>query len=768
MEARFSAGQTSDAPPAQWSKKVYIIPSRNNTFVEELISKVPNGITKIEYLNDVDFSSKPCVCVLGEVGWMVGAKVNSLTPLTADPFVFTLKNSQNVDCQVKVTVTGESTQGFPNPLHSLVYIINPECLDNDDFETQSFDVPVSFLLNDKTKGCIILVNRYLYQRHMKKQPLKVVESLLPVLERDDSQPCHAVTHKQAGKRTRLSDSDTSANEGKSPKKKTTLVSTSPIKKQKNPSTKQIVRKAPVYVYTELQHLKPNNKVNIAGVVDWFKEPSRSRGKDYYLSFTMTDKTLSNDSISVIAFNSNESNLPAIEETGDIVLLRHAKVNRFNDSIQVVAPHFSSHLVFGRDGVSPIGSSQNATLSNSDIKVVESLQEWASERCITGKDRNVKKLQAVEADDMLDIVGLVCDINILSPNHFAVIAIADGTLPNYITASGHGDHFPSGRYSDKYKSLLVLVEIYNYFALQSLANISRGSYVYIQNVYAAQQTDKVVVEGKTIQHIEFSVSDEDETTFTELPDSDKDVIEVKKALDMYLNPVPCVEHWMSDSVTTFVGSKMPFHTIDDVRTNTEFPNGFRLYVRPVKVREKSVEDIVKLWCKHCLRSYEVPKTQEELESGKFHEDGDQCEYDECSDEYLIDGESSHTLSYTYHFYLTIADSSGELDVCICNNDALMLLVDAGASNLYLDEKKRDAILSRLVLLFGFNPFQPKSDGVPVTRMDCGLCLYHAKPVSHDQTTEAPILRRMCGTVINLSDNEIREDGSPSIYSEIDPD
>ena len=737
--------QEFEAPPARCNDKVYLVPSKDNKFVEELISKMtPDGKTNIRDLNGVDVSSNPNLCVLGLIGWVIGAKGKSLKPLNKNPLVFMLKDFQNTDCEIKVTVTGKPTNNFPNPLNSTVYVLNPKCVTNEDFKSPSSEDgnPFSFLIDNNTNGCIVVVSKPLYKRHIVDKPSEVIGSLLPIIEGQIMIPKQATCKEDQPIMVSLDEEtlldSTKRNKVQSSSKSSTKRST------KSQSVTKVSKKAPVYVYTKLQCLKPKTTVNIAGVVNSFGKLSVSKGKDNYLSFTIVDNTVSHRPVTVIAFNADKNKIPAINEIGDIVLLRHTKVNLFNDSVQVVAPHFSSHHVFDSDSLSPIDSSDKATLSQNDVQIAKLLQKWAIEFRVS-KQQQIKKLNEIKVSDVFDIIGLVCNMTVVVPNKFALVAITDGTMPKFNTGCFE-THFPNCAYSKKYDSLLVTIHITNLKVIKSLVAVSPGTFVCIENVYARLQTRKDT-EGNILEYIDFSVSDEDPSSLAVLPESDKSVMEVKKVLDMHINPVPSGELSFFQYATFFMFSEMPFTTIKHI-TDLKYTEAceFRVDVSAILVDEKCVEDVVKLCCLRCLTSFPLPKTQLELNSGMFCKEGDICRH--CREETSSKSKSRLTTSklvYSYYFMLIVTDGTSKLEICVCKKDASVLFLDIPPVNLYLDKKSRDKILHLFVNMFGYNPFEPKPDNALTTRLDCGIYLYDMYE-SQKIAGKTLVLHKIFGTVI----------------------
>ena len=759
MEAFQFTDDHPDALPAQWNESVFIIPSRENDCLDNFLSKIPGGLIDISDLNDVDFSSDPCICVYGDLMWMMRTDQDSLKDLDKDPFVFCLKDPHG-SCQVSITITGDATKGFPNPSFSRIFVIGAKTLVNEHFETQSKDVPVSLLLDDTTKGCIVLVNRYLYSRCMKKEPSKVVDSLSFVLETTPNER----REKKNAKKRRLTEVDEGRpsksahceEEGLNARAPSTNRTASNSPKTSSSRTSTSSKQTNSYIYTQLKNLKPLQKVNIAGVVDYFKTPSQSRGKDYFVSFGLVDPSLPQLPVNVIAFNSNRNKLPDINRKGSVVLLRHVKVDMFNENLQVVSLHFSSYHVFESGSTSPTHSSTNASLSPKEANLVKSLQDWAlKNQQLHQVNSQLKKLEVVKVDDVFDMVGMICGVKVLLAGLVGSVTITDGTFPTFDTSTVNADEeeeednddeqncLPGREYREKYRSLFVTIVVYDNATLKVLCDATPGEFIYLRNIEALPAKDLIDETDDLTEYVQLCIKKGSLTPTAVLPNTDRDVIEVKESLETYMNPEMPSYYSVVDAVTFHEITDMPFSTVNEVVTTDIIPQTHRLDVHSISIHETCVEDIVKLFCNQCLATYELPMTQTEKESGKFLDAGDLCVLEDCKKM-----EKPCVLSYLMCFTLTITDGTGELDVTALGDDAMLLMPNVKVGNLYLEPESREMALFNFETLFGYDPFDEKPDGAVRSRIDCGIFSFYqdGTPLLQEQRAKATVLFRMFKTIL----------------------
>uniref|UniRef100_A0AAV2KPS3 Protection of telomeres protein 1 n=1 Tax=Knipowitschia caucasica TaxID=637954 RepID=A0AAV2KPS3_KNICA len=147
------------------------------------------------------------------------------------------------------------------------------------------------------------------------------------------------------------------------------------------STQAANAKKTKYVYTPLDQLKVGERVNVYGVVVFFKHPFMSNGTDYCSSIKITDK--SNLKIGCNIFLANMEEHPQIFQVGDIIRLHRVKVNSFNAVSLINTFGFSAVTFDGKEGepVEPRTSSQTFHFDADDERMVEELRAWSSSQAL---------------------------------------------------------------------------------------------------------------------------------------------------------------------------------------------------------------------------------------------------------------------------------------------------------------------------------------------------------------------------------------------------
>ena len=485
-------------------------------------------------------------------------------------------------------------------------------------------------------------------------------------------------------------------------------------------------------YIPLKDLKLDmGRINVAGVVNFFKQPQQSRGNDYFISFTLIDKTTPTNPMSTIVFHPLESKLPQIDRIGRVVLLRNVKVNTFSDNLQVVAYKFSTYLVFPPDSLSPISVSEGASLSKHDLDVVKALQESSSEDDdIVSSSKKLKRVCNVLPMDTFDMIGMVCNIHNLVEDRVVTLTLVDGTQPKFNCAKHIGS--PDSNHCLEYSSLCVTIVVYDFYAIKGSGQLAPGDYIFLQNIKAGV-VHGVLDNGDKIKYVQFTITTGERVTLCKLPGTDLTVKSIKKSLEAYKrvgqnSPRPPIcYHTLEDRVTYNLHSYMRFSSVNEVICSTQVPTKYRMRVQPIDIRESSVEEVVTLYCKECYTSFEIPRTEQQDESGDYFKPGCYCtNYDCCIKQ--EDRESCASICYSYCLHITVADTTGELDVTVVGREGLVLLPNIRPCNLYLNREEREDVKSSLTRLFGCDPFRPKPDGFSAPWIDCNIYTFYPGGVS----------------------------------------
>ncbi|KAI9029380.1 hypothetical protein DFJ74DRAFT_658284 [Hyaloraphidium curvatum] len=100
-------------------------------------------------------------------------------------------------------------------------------------------------------------------------------------------------------------------------------------------------------FVPLRELQPCPSATFYAVVAAAKEPTKSKGTDYVLSFQLTDPTVENTFVSVQIFRRTLAELPSVQ-VGDVVKLSNVKVQRFNGKAQCLSTRQTACLAFPSD------------------------------------------------------------------------------------------------------------------------------------------------------------------------------------------------------------------------------------------------------------------------------------------------------------------------------------------------------------------------------------------------------------------------------------
>lgn len=96
----------------------------------------------------------------------------------------------------------------------------------------------------------------------------------------------------------------------------------------------------------------NADVNVIGIVTDVRPPSRSKGPDWVCTFSISDSTYSesDEGLLVRYFRPTETELPRIQGTGDVVILRNIKVKQWSGRTIAMSGRLTSWIVFASDSI----------------------------------------------------------------------------------------------------------------------------------------------------------------------------------------------------------------------------------------------------------------------------------------------------------------------------------------------------------------------------------------------------------------------------------
>lgn len=97
----------------------------------------------------------------------------------------------------------------------------------------------------------------------------------------------------------------------------------------------------------------NTSVNLMGVVTEVKAPCKTRGTDWMCSFSISDPSCDDEpekGLLVRFFRAMETELPKIQGTGDVVILRDINIKEWSGSLMAMSGHKTSWAVFASDSI----------------------------------------------------------------------------------------------------------------------------------------------------------------------------------------------------------------------------------------------------------------------------------------------------------------------------------------------------------------------------------------------------------------------------------
>ncbi|XP_029910502.1 protection of telomeres protein 1 isoform X2 [Myripristis murdjan] len=239
-------------------------------------------------------------------------------------------------------------------------------------------------------------------------------------------------------------------------------------------------KVPKYSYVPLSELKPENVVNVYGVVVFFKQPFRTRGTDLCSSLKITDQ--SNKKVCCTIFCSKLEDHPKIFQT-----------RLYNDSIALVNTFGFSAVTFdgtvGGD-VEPRTSSRNIHFDEEDRRVVEELRSWAAAQTLLPPVPRIP-LSAVQPKVYFDLTcQLLSKASIDST--CTLLRVWDGTrCPHPLLKVAVEPGISEGTYSiaKERQNLVANVLVYDNH-VELARQLKPGSYLRIYNLRALPGASKL--------------------------------------------------------------------------------------------------------------------------------------------------------------------------------------------------------------------------------------------------------------------------------------
>ena len=738
-----------ETKPAMINQHVFILPNRKNIYLTNFLSKLSIPAVAAGELGTVK-SDVADACIFGLAKWC-GKADDSVTGTVV--ISLTGQSHQEV---VKVLLTGEATKNFPVSMTGTqvsVYVYGATPYNSSDSDLQAKDSLLTLTVNGSNhQSCVIMVHKWLYMRLTGKGKNAVLSDLpnpvrgaLPLGDKSESEkeatsnkPSQVVDSQQSSKPTRKR---TRGTENRSKASTATGPSTQP------------------YVYTPLDRLEnamENDRVNICGVVKFFKPLYHTRGTDYCSSFTIFDHTSQSNGIHCIFFNKDRSKLPDFCQTGDIILLRRMKINRYQNVPQALGQFYSSfHIFDGGCGqpLEPRISSSNSTLSPDDDKIVRDLRKWFAEAKETASRPRMQSLAEVQPNSFFDLVAQVVAVFHIVSDNCACLSVCDGTELSHPVAKASSDFLPIAsdkHLMKKYGRLVVDIKIYD--ALKcNVSKVLAGDYIFMRNIHASL-LHVVTEHGEKVAMLELlvhrNVQNQTNTSLCQLEEDCREVIALKERLkSCHLSTSSSqVVSAVTPSTTLCLHPNQTFSSLHNVLTCEKAPNMFRCYIQPDSIQPGKINEIVQLRCPKCLHR---GKMEGQLGSGEVVRPGSACS--SCANR----SSNPPQLQFMYVFVLKLVDKSGSLQAYLISENSALFLQGITPTNLTVDTGSRDKVHARLNRLFGCDPFDETAMKETVdTRpwMDCCIMSYysHGMPKCEKEMKDAHISYRIFDTILLEND------------------
>lgn len=110
----------------------------------------------------------------------------------------------------------------------------------------------------------------------------------------------------------------------------------------------------------------STQVDVIGVVTDIMPPSRSKGTDWICTFSIADSTFGGDydqGLKIRFFKPTESELPKIQGTGDVIVLRSMKITQWSGTTMAISNRHSTWTIFPASSIPERAPSNNIQLKH---------------------------------------------------------------------------------------------------------------------------------------------------------------------------------------------------------------------------------------------------------------------------------------------------------------------------------------------------------------------------------------------------------------------
>ncbi|KAL4226748.1 3-ketoacyl-CoA thiolase with broad chain length specificity [Mactra antiquata] len=250
-----------------------------------------------------------------------------------------------------------------------------------------------------------------------------------------------------------------------------------------------------YKYVKLNTLKVPSKVDVYGVVKFFKPPYKTKGIDYCTMVSIIDESFTDpmEKLKCLLFNRESENLPSCK-VGQILRLHRLSISEYNGSLQAQnGPGFSWVLFSGEvdSSLDPIKtSSAQYSIEDTDNKRIVELRKWASQ--IDELKEKLNSFQDVAPGCYFDILCQVVYTSVIEDGIARLLKVWDGTNTVFQCRKAE---FDSQEDVQKDKKLMKIAEgfLYNVMVyddhFKPSGCIKPGDFIKITNLHAVEHNDK---------------------------------------------------------------------------------------------------------------------------------------------------------------------------------------------------------------------------------------------------------------------------------------
>ena len=466
-------------------------------------------------------------------------------------------------------------------------------------------------------------------------------------------------------------------------------------------------------------------VTIAGVVRYFKPPTKCHGNSsYYVTLSVIDESF--QPLTFTLFNTNKCSLPRLCSPGNLVLVRGLYIGVYDAQLQGKGfDRTSSLLTFLISQEVPLVPKEDKTLAvmPCEVERIKELRVWALVQVGLWPHGYTCPLEEVKAGNYFDLSCQVVAVirNPREPEGTFVLTVWDGTLLELpCREADQSDCFVSFDPALRYKSCGLTKDFF--VRGEEEVSVQPGDLVLLYNVHAlslctlsqSQDSDGAFVKlliGRDSHHA---------GAISILKADDKEAIELLAQFPLPPESMPVWRKFASPFPASLTIQLHPEEkraaSVHAILSRDDTPARYSTVIQVVRViSPQRAEDVVQLRCPSC-------KARASLEEPKF-KPGDVCFL--CARTTTV---TPPQLQLMYVLALRVKDETGEMDVHISDHDGEIFFSDRPLANLFVDSRARETVLEQLFCLTGGNdPFFdiPEDFSLPRPKIKCCIMVYTSR-------------------------------------------